>query len=98
MSNSGATATRRAWGMLFARLVLGLMFFQGAWWRVFELGPREHARRFFVDPYAGSFLPEWSLWAAGTAVPFVELVGARWSSWAYGDWRASCSWAASSCS
>ena len=75
MSGAGAWTTRRAWGVLFARLVLGLMFFQGALWRVFELGPREHARRFFVDPYLGSFLPEWSLWAAGTTVPFVELVG-----------------------
>lgn len=69
------TRTNRAWGTLFARLVLGLMFFQGAWWRVFELGPAEHARRFFVGPYADSFLPEWSLWLAGTAVPFAELVG-----------------------
>lgn len=67
--------SERAWGVLFARLVLGLMFFQGAWWRVFEIGPTEHARRFFVEPYAGSFLPEWSLWLAGTAVPFAELVG-----------------------
>ena len=66
---------RRAWGVLFARLVLGLMFCQGAWWRVFELGPLEHARRFFVDPFADSFLPEWSLWVAATAVPFAELVG-----------------------
>lgn len=67
--------TNRAWGVLFARLILGLMFFQGAWWRVFELGPAEHARRFFVGPYADSFLPEWSLWLAGTAVPFAELAG-----------------------
>ncbi|MDX1493623.1 MAG: hypothetical protein R3253_06175 [Longimicrobiales bacterium] len=61
--------------MLLARLVLGLMFFQGALWRVFELGPAEHARRFFVAPYADSFLPEWALWTAGVAVPFAELVG-----------------------
>jgi len=65
----------RAWGVLFARLVLGLMFFQGALWRVFTLGPKEHARRFFVEPFADSFLPEWSLWLAGTSVPFAELIG-----------------------
>ena len=64
-----------AWGVLFARLVLGLMFFQGAWWRIFDLGPVEHARRFFVEPYADSFLPEWALWLAGTGVPFAELAG-----------------------
>jgi len=65
----------RAWGVLFARLVLGLMFFQAALWRVFELGPVEHARRFFVEPFAESFLPEPLLWIAGTAVPFAELCG-----------------------
>lgn len=65
----------RAWGVLLARLVLGLIFFQGALWRVFVLGPAEHARRFFVGPYADSFLPEWALWVAGTGVPFAELVG-----------------------
>lgn len=70
-----ATEQSRAWGVLFARLVLGLVFFQGALWRVFDLGPLEHARRFFVEPYSESFLPEWSLWFAGTAIPFVELVG-----------------------
>lgn len=69
------TARSRAWGVLFARLVLGLMFFQGALWRVFGIGPAEHARRFFVDPYGDSFLPEWALWVAGVGVPFAELVG-----------------------
>ncbi|MDA0329431.1 MAG: DoxX family protein [Gemmatimonadetes bacterium] len=65
----------RAWGVLFARLVLGLMFFQGALWRVFGLGPLEHARRFFVGPYGDSPLPEWALWVAGAGVPFAELIG-----------------------
>lgn len=67
--------TGRALGVLFARLVLGLLFFQGALWRVFDLGTMEHARRFFVEPYADSWLPAWSLWLAGTAVPFTELIG-----------------------
>ena len=65
----------RATAVLLVRLVLGLMFFQGALWRVFGIGPLGHARRFFVEPYAGSFLPEWALWFAGTAVPFAELAG-----------------------
>jgi uncharacterized membrane protein YphA (DoxX/SURF4 family) len=69
------TARGRAWGVLFARLLLGLMFFGGALWRVFGIGPVGHARRFFVEPYADSVLPIWSLWMAGTAVPFVELIG-----------------------
>lgn len=69
------TERNRALAVLLVRLVLGLMFFQGALWRVFGIGPVGHARRFFVEPYADSFLPEWALWAAGTAVPFAELAG-----------------------
>jgi putative oxidoreductase len=70
-----STQLHRAWGVLFARLVLGLVFFQGALWRVFDLGPAEHARRFFVEPYSETFLPEWALWVAGMGVPFAELIG-----------------------
>ena len=69
------TEGNRAWATLLARLVLGLMFFQGAWWRVFDLGPIEHARRFFVEPYVESFLPQWALWVAGTTIPFAEFAG-----------------------
>ncbi len=69
------TELARAGGTLLARCLVGLLFFQGALWRVFTMGPLEHARRFFVEPYAGSYLPEWSLWMAGVAVPFVELIG-----------------------
>ncbi|RMH19870.1 MAG: DoxX family protein [Gemmatimonadetes bacterium] len=64
----------QAWALLFARLSLGLMFFMPGWAKVFGMGPVEHARRFFIDGYADSFLPVWSLWAVGTAIPFVELV------------------------
>src|SRR5436305_5410147 len=42
-------------------------------WKVFQLGPLEHARKYFL-PYANTFLPVWSLWLVGVAVPFVELV------------------------
>ncbi len=62
-----------SWAVFFARWVLGLMFFMGAVWRVFQLGPLEHARRFLVVPYAETFLPTWLLWFTGTAIPFVEL-------------------------
>ncbi len=65
--------SNRAWAILFARLLLGFIFFMAGVWKVFTLGPLEHARRLFVDPYAQTFLPRWSLWAAGTVVPFVEL-------------------------
>lgn len=63
----------RAWALLFARLVLGLIFFMAGVWKVFELGPFEHTRMFFL-PYADTFLPVWSLWLTGTTIPFVELI------------------------
>ena len=63
----------RSWALLFARLVLGLIFFMAGAWKVFQLGPLEHARKYFL-PFADTFLPVWSLWAIGVTVPFVELV------------------------
>ena len=63
----------RSWALLFARLVLGLIFFMAGVWKVFELGPLEHARKYFL-PYSDTFLPVWSLWAVGVAIPFVELL------------------------
>ena len=67
-------AVERSWAILFARGILGFIFFMAGVWKVFQLGPLEHARRLFVVPYAGTFLPTWSLWATGTIVPFVELL------------------------
>jgi len=67
-------AIDRSWAILFARLVLGLIFFMAGVYKVFQLGPLEHARKYFL-PYADTFLPIWSLWATGVVIPFVELVG-----------------------
>ncbi len=68
------TFHNRAWALLFARAILGLIFFMAGVWKVFTLGPLEHARRWFIGPYADSFLPDWSLWATGTVIPEVELI------------------------
>jgi uncharacterized membrane protein YphA (DoxX/SURF4 family) len=65
----------KAWAILFARGVLGLIFFMAGRWKVFVLTPVGHAHRWFVDPYADTFLPAWSLWFTGVTIPFVELVG-----------------------
>ena len=64
----------RAWAIFFARGVLGLIFFMAGVWKVFELTPVGHAHRYFVDPYANTFLPVWSLWAVGATIPVVELL------------------------
>jgi uncharacterized membrane protein YphA (DoxX/SURF4 family) len=63
----------RAWAVLFARLVLGLIFFMAGVWKVFQLGPLNHARKWFL-PYSDTFLPVWSLWATGVTIPFVEMI------------------------
>ena len=64
---------QRGWAVLFARLVLGLIFFMAGIMKVFQLGPIEHARKYFL-PFADTFLPIWSLWLVGVVIPFVELV------------------------
>ena len=63
----------RSWALLFARLVVGLIFFMAGVWKVFQLGPIEHARKYFL-PFADTFLPVWSLWAVGVVIPFIELI------------------------
>jgi thiosulfate dehydrogenase [quinone] large subunit len=66
--------TAKSLALLFARLVLGLIFFMAGVWKVFGLGPAGHVQRFFL-PFQHTFLPVWSLWAVGLAIPFVELIG-----------------------
>ena len=63
----------RSWALLFARLVVGLIFFMAGFWKVFQLGPLQHARKYFL-PFADTFLPVWSLWAVGVVIPLVELI------------------------
>ncbi len=66
--------SQHSWAVLFARLVLGLIFFMAGFWKVFQLGPLEHARKYFL-PFVDTFLPVWSLWLVGVTIPFVELLG-----------------------
>ena len=66
--------SRLTWAVVFARAVLGLIFFMAGCYKVFELGPVEHVQRWFL-PYSDTFLPVWSLWVVGLVIPFVELIG-----------------------
>lgn len=68
-----ADGKSRAWALLFARLVLGLIFFMAGVYKVFDLTPAGHVRKWFL-PFEKTFLPTWSLWVAGLTIPFVELV------------------------
>jgi thiosulfate dehydrogenase (quinone) large subunit len=72
-SNRTQNHFNRAWAVVFARLVLGLIFFMAGVWKVFQLGPLNHARKWFL-PYSNTFLPVWSLWATGVTIPFVEMI------------------------
>ena len=65
--------TYRSWALFFAREVLGLIFCMAGVFKVFQLGPLNHARKYFL-PFADTFLPVWSLWATGVTIPFVELI------------------------
>ncbi len=67
------TISDRTWAIFIARTILGLIFFMAGMWKVFDLGPIEHARRLFVEPYADTFMPAWSLWLTGTIIPVIEL-------------------------
>jgi uncharacterized membrane protein YphA (DoxX/SURF4 family) len=67
-------AARHSWAILFARLVLGLIFFMAGVYKVFTLTPVGHVEKWFL-PFRDTFLPTWSLWAVGLTIPFVELIG-----------------------
>ena len=63
----------RAWAILFARLVLGLIFGMAGWGKLFQMGATQHAHRFFVDPYGSTWIPAWLLWTLGLAIPYIEF-------------------------
>jgi len=43
-------------------------------YKTFHMTPLGHARKFFTEPYADTFLPMWSLWSVGTVIPIIELL------------------------
>lgn len=76
------------WARFFCRVMLGLIFFMAGWYKCFTMTPMGHARTYFTEPYADSWIPYWLLLAAGVVVPVVELAAgglllAGWrTSWA----------------
>ena len=69
-----AAVSDQAWALLAARVVLGLIFGMAGLGKVFTLTPAGHAHRYFVDPYADTWIPGWLLWTLGLSIPFVELI------------------------
>jgi len=70
---SGLGVPDRAWAIFFARVVLGLIFGMAGWGKLFQMGAAAHAHRYFVDPYASSWIPAWLLWTLGLSIPYVEF-------------------------
>jgi len=70
---SGWVVPDRAWAIFFARVVLGLIFGMAGWGKLFQMGATAHAHRYFVDPYATTWIPTWLLWTLGLSVPYVEF-------------------------
>ena len=73
MPEEAKSHSNKTFAILFARLVLGLIFFMAGVYKVFDLGPVGHVQKFFL-PYQDTFLPTWSLWLVGFTIPFVELL------------------------
>ncbi len=66
--------TDKGWARMFARVLVGILFFMAGWWKCFTLTPVTHARGMFVEGYADSWIPAFLLWGLGLARPVVELV------------------------
>lgn len=56
------------------RWILGLLFLMAGYWKVFELTAGEHARRFFVEGFADTWIPVWLLQGLGLVIPYLELL------------------------
>ena len=65
--------TEKGWAHLFARVMVGILFFMAGWWKTFDLTPMQHARGMFVEGFAETWIPAFLLWALGLAIPLVEL-------------------------
>lgn len=63
------------WGIacFIARWILGLLFLMAGYWKIFDLTVSEHARQYFIEGFADTWIPIWLLWSLGYAIPFLEF-------------------------
>jgi len=66
--------TDKGWARMFARVLVGIIFFMAGWWKCFELTPMQHARGMFVEGFQDTWIPAFLLWGLGLAIPVVELI------------------------
>jgi uncharacterized membrane protein YphA (DoxX/SURF4 family) len=72
--STAKTFTAQMAAVFISRWILGVIFAMAGWWKVFELGAVEHARRYFVEGFADSWIPLWVLWGLGLLIPYLELI------------------------
>lgn len=72
--STAKTFTAPMAAVFISRWILGVIFTMAGWWKVFELGAVEHARRYFVEGFADSWIPPWLLWGLGLLIPYLELI------------------------
>lgn len=72
--NGATTFTAQMAAVFICRWILGVIFTMAGWWKVFELGAVEHARRYFIEGFADSWIPAWLLWGLGLVIPYLELI------------------------
>lgn len=65
--------TERGWARMFARVMVGIIFFMAGYWKCFELTPMQHARGMFVEGFADTWIPRALLWALGLSIPILEF-------------------------
>ena len=66
-------ATRVSLVLLFARLFLGSIFVAQGTRSIVKRGLVAFARKLYVEPLAGSWIPEPLLWAAGVTNPIIQV-------------------------
>ena len=73
---AGSVISRDPLGVIafFSRWMLGILLLMAGWFKVFEMGPLEHARALFVEPYADTWIPSFLLWTLGATIPVFELI------------------------
>jgi putative oxidoreductase len=66
-------STSRAAGILFARALIGIIFFMQGFGKIFTFTVPKVYELFFKD-FKATFLPNWLIWATAYYTSYVELI------------------------
>jgi len=71
--NNSQTILRTA-GMLFIRILLGIIFFMQGYGKIFSFTVSGVYGKFFKE-YENTFLPKWLIWSAAYYTSYIEWIG-----------------------